>query len=40
METLPEVLRVVISKALTSGKKLSWNVWDNGEITGVKLLWK
>ena len=24
METLPEVLRVVISKALTSGKKLSW----------------
>ena len=34
----PEVLRVVISEALmiTSGKNLSWNVWDNGEITSVK----
>ena len=40
MDTLPEVLRVVISEALTSGKKLSWSVWDNGEITSVKLLWK
>ena len=40
MDALPEVLRVVISEALTSGKKLSWSVWDNGEITGVKLLWK
>ena len=36
----PELLRLVISEALTSGKKLSWSVWDNGEITGVKLLWK
>ena len=28
------------SEALTSGKKLSWSVWDNGEIISVKLLWK
>ena len=35
---LPEVLRVAISEALTSGKKLSWSVWENGEITSVKLL--
>ena len=40
MDALPEVLRVAISEALTSGKKLSWSVWDNGEITSVKLLWK
>ena len=40
MEALPEVLRVAVSEALTSGKKLSWSVWDNGEITSVKLLWK
>ena len=40
MDALPEVLRVVISEALTSGKKLSWSVWDNGTITSVKLLWK
>ena len=40
MDVLPEVLRVAISEALTSGKKLSWSVWDNGEITSVKLLWK
>ena len=40
MDALPEVLRVVISEALTSGKKLSWSVWNNGAITSVKLLWK
>ena len=40
MDALPEVLRVVISEALTSRKKLSWSVWDNGEITSVKQLWK
>ena len=34
----PEVLQVAISEALTSGKKLSWSVWDNREITSVKLL--
>ena len=39
MDVLPEVLRVVISEALSSGKKLSWSVWDNGEITSVKLPW-
>ena len=39
-DAVPEVLRVVISEALTSGKKLSWSVWDNGEIISVKLLWK
>ena len=33
MEELPEVLRFVISKALASGKKLSWSVWNNGEMT-------
>ena len=40
MDAVPEVLRVVISEALTSGKKPSWSVWDNGEIISVKLLWK
>ena len=40
MEELPEVVGFVISKASTSGKKLSWSVWDNGEATTVKLLWK
>lgn len=40
MEALPEVLQAVISSALTSGKKMSWNIWNDGEITGVKLIWK
>jgi len=29
-----------ISEMLTSGKKLSRNVWENPQITGVKLAWK
>ena len=39
MEELPEVLHFVISKVLTSGKKLSWSIWNNGEMTTVKLFW-
>lgn len=38
--TKMEALPVAISEVLTSRKKLSWSVWDNGEITSVKLLWK
>ena len=40
MEQLPEVLCFVISKAATSGKKLSWSVWNIGDTTTVKLCWK
>ena len=29
MDVLAEVLQVVISETVTSGKKLSWSVWDN-----------
>ena len=40
MESLPEVLSFVVSKALmsrTPGKQLSWS---NGDIIGMKLVWK
>ena len=40
MEQLPEVLCFVISKAATSGKKLSWSVRNIGDTTTVKLRWK
>lgn len=40
MEQLPEVICFVIPKAARSGKKLSWSVWNIGDMTTVKLLWK
>ena len=40
MDALPEVLRFAISKACSTGMKLSWTVWENGDYTGIKLFWK
>ena len=40
MGQLPEVLCFVISEAASSGKKLSWSVWNSGDMTTVKLCWK
>ena len=40
MDVLPEVLRFAISKACSTGMKLSWTMWENGDYTGIKLFWK
>ena len=40
MDALPEVLRFAISKACSTGMKLSWTVWKNADYTGIKLFWK
>ena len=37
---LPEVLRFAISKACSTGMKLSWTMWENSDYTGIKLFWK